>query len=62
MTDRLILTEYVCDDCIEGDHESCRRSGGWPHQETCERCGCHLSAHALDNRNHPTSTGACANG
>jgi hypothetical protein len=42
--------EFVCDECLEGDHESCRRSGGWPFQETNERCGCHESDHRFDNR------------
>ncbi len=45
-----LVTEYLCIDCIEGDHEACRREGGWPHQDTSERCGCHLSAHRFDNR------------
>lgn len=44
------VTELVCEDCMDGDHEECRRQGGWPHQDTNERCGCHLTAHALDNR------------
>ena len=47
---RLEVTELVCEDCVEGDHEACRRSGGWPYQDTNERCGCHLTEHALDNR------------
>lgn len=47
------VTEYLCDDCIEGDHEACRREGGWPHQDTNERCGCHLTAHRFDNRMAP---------
>lgn len=42
--------ELVCEDCLEGDHEACRRAGGWPHQDTNERCGCHDTAHLLDNR------------
>lgn len=44
------ISEWVCEDCMEGDHEVCRRQGGWPFQETDERCGCHLSRHALDKR------------
>ena len=42
--------ELVCDDCLAGDHDECRRAGGWPHQDTNERCGCHETAHLLDNR------------
>jgi hypothetical protein len=43
-------TEFVCEDCMDGDHEECRHHGGWPHQDTDERCGCHLTGHRLDNR------------
>lgn len=44
------VSEYVCEDCMDGDHEECWRQGGWPHQDTDERCGCHLTGHRLDNR------------
>lgn len=45
-----MVNEFVCEECMDGDHDACRREGGWPHQDTNERCGCHLSDHALDNR------------
>jgi hypothetical protein len=36
---------------MEGDHESCRREGGYlDDEDNSIRCGCHLTAHALDNR------------
>jgi hypothetical protein len=43
-------SEFICEDCMEGDHESCRREGGWPYQLLDDRCGCHLTDHRLDNR------------
>lgn len=44
------LPELICEDCLEKDHLSCLHEGGWMHQETFERCGCHLTKHLLDNR------------
>lgn len=44
-------TEVLCEDCIAGDHEACRREGGYlDDEDNSLRCGCHLTAHALDNR------------
>lgn len=34
-----------CEDCAEGDHSECSRQGGWPFQDTNERCACHLRGH-----------------
>lgn len=51
------MNEFVCDDCLDGDHEACRREGGFLNDEahitatdSDNRCGCHLSSHQLDNR------------
>lgn len=43
-------TEDVCIDCMEGDHAYCDRQAGYMHDDTPERCGCHMSGHHLDNR------------
>lgn len=44
-------TELVCEDCMAGDHRTCREGGGYLDDDSNERrCGCHLTAHALDNR------------
>jgi hypothetical protein len=49
--DLRLATERVCDDCMAGDHEACRREGGYMDDEdNALRCGCHLTAHGLDNR------------
>lgn len=56
-----MFSEAVCEDCMEGDHEACRREGGWmffdiegrPGWATGhgdDRCGCHLTDHVLDRR------------
>lgn len=44
MTRDRTYDERPCDDCAEGDHESCRRNGGFPHQDSAwdERCPCHI--------------------
>ena len=43
--------EIVSIDCMEGDHETCRHEGGYlDDEDNSIRCGCHLTAHALDNR------------
>jgi hypothetical protein len=47
----IVITERICDDCMAGDHEACRREGGYlDDHDNSNRCGCHLTAHALDNR------------
>lgn len=36
---------------MEGDHKACFREGGYmDFEDNSKRCGCHLTAHALDNR------------
>jgi len=36
---------------MAADHEACRREGGYMDDEDNDRrCGCHLTAHALDRR------------
>lgn len=47
---RRFIGEEICEDCQDRDHLACQREGGWMHQETFERCGCHLTDHSLDNR------------
>lgn len=48
---RHLANEGVCVDCMEGDHETCRREGGYlDDEDNSMRCGCHLTQHALDNR------------
>lgn len=48
---RYIVNENVCVDCMNGDHEVCRHEGGYlDDEDNDQRCGCHLTAHALDNR------------
>lgn len=53
---RYLANEGVCSDCMEGDHDTCRHEGGYTDDEdNDQRCGCHLTGHALDNRPSATS-------
>lgn len=47
----VLPTERVCEDCMDGAHDACRREGGYMDDEdNDQRCGCHLTEHLLDKR------------
>ncbi len=51
MTGATRASEWICEACMDGQHLICRREGGYLDDEANDRrCGCHLTDHALDNR------------